>query len=376
MTSGTTKAKAKQLRQQANKLRSTSETERAGEAGGVEREHARTRQGTQPRERLLKDSFGRVHTYLRISVTDRCNLRCVYCMPYEGIIFKDNKQLLTFEEIVRLARIFVDMGVTKIRLTGGEPLVRRNLEVLAKQLKEIAGLETLAMTTNATLLAGKARSLKDAGLDALNISLDTFQKERFVQISRRDDFDQVMAGIEAAFEFGFSSIKLNMVVIGGLNDDEVMDFADFAAQRQVNVRFIEYMPFKNNGWAADRVVTFADIKQRIASKYELRPIETEPSAVAKDFSIVGGKGSLSFISSMSDSFCATCNRVRLTSDGALKSCLFYPAELSLRDAMRAGADDERLLQLIREALWQKPEAHPPAEEIAAEENRTMIEIGG
>ncbi len=323
----------------------------------------------------LVDSFGRAHTYLRISVTDRCNLRCVYCMPHEGMKWKKRDQLLTYEEITRLARIFTTMGINKIRLTGGEPMVRNGLPNLIKELGQIPNLKTLAMTTNATLLAAHAQELRTLGLNALNISLDTFSKERFQTITRLDQFDQVIEGIHTAIACRFDSLKLNMVVMAGVNDDEIMDFADFAATHKINVRFIEYMPFKDNSWASDKVVTYKDMLSQIESRYELIRIEGEPSAVAKDYAIAGG-GSVSFITSMSESFCSTCNRLRLTADGSIKSCLFYAAEINLRDAMRAGATDQELQGMILYSLAQKPEAHPPAEEIAATENRAMIEIGG
>ncbi|HEY9783882.1 MAG TPA: GTP 3',8-cyclase MoaA [Candidatus Obscuribacterales bacterium] len=324
----------------------------------------------------LVDNFGRRHTYLRISVTDRCNLRCRYCMPAEGIAFKSKQDILTFEEICRVASVFVKMGITKIRLTGGEPLVRRNLEELARSLAGISGVEILALTTNATLLAPKAQVLRDAGVSALNISLDTMKRERFNFISRRDDFQNVMQGIEAALNVGFPSLKLNMVVVSGFNDDEIVDFADFAHRHPVNVRFIEFMPFKDNDWASDKVICFKEMKESIEKYYTLAPLEAEPSAVAKDFAIVGGKGSVSFITSMSDSFCGTCNRLRLTADGSIKSCLFSPAEINLRIRLREGADDKEIEQMILYSLSLKPEAHPPAEEIAAQDNRAMIEIGG
>ncbi|CAN5549323.1 GTP 3',8-cyclase MoaA [soil metagenome] len=323
----------------------------------------------------LVDSFGRAHTYLRISVTDRCNLRCVYCMPHEGMKWKKREQLLTYEEITRLARIFAEMGISKIRLTGGEPMVRNGLTTLVKDLGQIPNLKTLAMTTNATLLAGHAPKLKELGLNALNISLDTFSKERFQAITRLDQFDDVMAGINAAIACGFDSLKLNMVVMAGINDDEIMAFAEFAATHKINVRFIEYMPFKDNSWASDKVVTYKDMLAQIGSRYGLTRIEGDISAVAKDYAIEGG-GSVSFITSMSESFCSTCNRLRLTADGSIKSCLFYPAEVNLRDAIREGASDKDLQSMILYSLAQKPEAHPPAEEIAAGENRAMIEIGG
>lgn len=324
----------------------------------------------------LIDNFGRKHNYLRISVTDRCNLRCQYCMPHEGIAWKKKDQLLTFEEIIRISRVFARMGVDKIRLTGGEPIVRRDLEVLIEQLALIDGVKTLAMTTNATLLKPLARHLKSIGLTALNISLDTLREERFAEITRRDDFYSVMDGLNEALEVGFDSLKLNMVVMSGINDDEVMDFVDFARDKALNVRFIEYMPFKDNQWKSDKVVTFQQMREQIQQKYNLYPLSAEPSAVAKDFGIDGYPGTVSFISSMSDSFCGTCNRLRLTADGSIKSCLFYPAETSLRDELRRGITDEYLEELILQTLALKPEAHPPAEEIAAENNRAMIEIGG
>ncbi len=323
----------------------------------------------------LVDSFGRAHTYLRISVTDRCNLRCTYCMPHEGMKWKKRDQLLTYEEITRLAHIFTAMGINKIRLTGGEPMVRSELTTLVKALGQIPNLKTLAMTTNATLLAEHAQTLKDLGLNALNISLDTFSKERFQAITRLDQFDQVINGIHTAIACGFASLKLNMVVMAGVNDDEIMAFADFAATHKINVRFIEYMPFKDNSWASDKVVTYKDMLEQIERRYELKRIEGDRSAVAKDYAITGG-GSVSFITSMSESFCSTCNRLRLTADGSIKSCLFYAAEINLRDAMREGASDKDLKEMILFSLAQKPEAHPPAEEIAAGENRAMIEIGG
>lgn len=324
----------------------------------------------------LIDGFGRKHTYLRISVTDRCNLRCVYCMPHEGMIWKKKNELLTYEEIVRVARVFVSMGIEKIRITGGEPLVRRDLEILIEQLAQIEGVKTVAMTTNATLLAPKVKELKSAGLSALNISLDTFKPERFFEISRRNDLDSVLAGIDAALSTGFSSLKLNVVVMAGVNDDEIIDFVDFVSDKPMNVRFIEYMPFKDNQWNPDRVLSYMDMLAKIKTRYAVEQLETEPSAVAKDFQLVGHRGTVSFITSMSDSFCGTCNRLRLTSDGSIKSCLFYPAEISLRDELRKGMTDKQLEEMILFALSQKPEAHPPAEEIAASDNRAMIEIGG
>jgi len=325
---------------------------------------------------MLVDRFGRQQTYLRISVTDRCNLRCVYCMPQDGIDWKSKEEILTFEEIYRIARIFVELGVTKIRLTGGEPLVRRNLELLVDQLSSLPGLKMLAMTTNAVLLREKGQTLRDAGLTALNISLDSLRKERFKDIAKRDDHDNVIAGIQAALESGFHPLKLNVVVMSGINDDEILDFVEFVRDKPMNVRFIEYMPFKDNHWSVSGVVSFVDMKQAIERRYRLQPLDTEPGAVAKDFSIDGHVGTVSFVTSMTDSFCNTCNRLRLTADGSIKSCLFYPAELNVRDELRRGVTDETLASLVRSAVLLKPAEHPPMEEILASENRAMIEIGG
>jgi cyclic pyranopterin phosphate synthase len=297
-------------------------------------------------------------------------------MPIEGIVWKRREELLDFEEIERVARVFVRRGIDKIRLTGGEPLMRRDLHRLVSMLSGLDGLKTIAMTTNATLLAENAQQLKDAGVSQLNISIDSFKQERFKSLTGRDDLERVMRGIEEARRVGFSQIKLNVVAIAGVNEDEILDFVDYVKDTEMNVRFIEFMPFRDNNWNIDRVLTYAEMVDKIKTKFDLVQIETEPSAVAKDFSIVGHTGTVSFITSMSESFCSSCNRLRLTADGSIKSCLFYPAEVNLRDKMREGATDAEVEEMIIYSLMQKPEAHPPADEIAAENNRSMIEIGG
>jgi len=324
----------------------------------------------------LTDSYNRTHSYLRISVTDRCNLRCAYCMPHDGIVWKKTEELLSFEEILRLSRVFVSLGVNKIRITGGEPFMRPDLVQLMLQLVGLSGLKTLAMTTNGTLLKDRLPLLKQIGLHALNISLDTLRRERFFQISRRDDFVTVYDAIQTALKLDFPSLKINVVVIGGFNEDEVLDFADFAFSNRCNVRFIEFMPFKNNDWKPQSVVSYVDMKAKIQTKYQLMPIESDRSSVAKDFFIYGGLGQISFVSSMTESFCGTCNRLRLTAEGSLKTCLFAPAEVSLRDSIRKGVDDNELRRIIVSTLALKPEAHPPANQILTEENMAMIEIGG
>lgn len=325
---------------------------------------------------LLTDNYARAHTYLRISVTDRCNLRCVYCMPAEGVPLKKREEILSLEEIYRVAKVFVGMGIDKIRITGGEPLVRKDLDQLIKKLGLLPGLKTLAMTTNGVLLAGKVGNLHQSGLTALNISLDSLQPERFRAITLRDDHAAVMAGIDAALSAKVETVKLNCVVIAGVNDDEVLDFVHFVKDRSLNVRFIEYMPFKDNHWRAAGVVSYAQMREAIQRQFTLEPLHNQPGDVARDFRLVSHLGTVSFITSMTDSFCGTCNRLRLTSEGSIKSCLFYGAEVSLRDAMRAGGSDADLRDLIQTAVKGKPEAHPPMEELAAEDNRSMVEIGG
>jgi cyclic pyranopterin phosphate synthase len=297
-------------------------------------------------------------------------------MPAEGIVWRKKAEILSYEEILRIAGIFVKLGIDKIRLTGGEPLVRRDIEDLVAGLAKLDGLKTLAMTTNAVLLKDKAPAMKASGMHALNISLDTLRKERFLEVTKRDNFDQVIEGIEAAINSHFDSIKLNVVVMSGVNDDEILDFVHYVKDTPINVRFIEYMPFKDNDWSADSVLTYKQMKDMIGSQFELEPISGHAADTAKDFQIVGHTGRVSFITSMSDSFCSTCNRLRLTADGFIKSCLFYDGEINLRDELRAGASDADLANLIEQAVINKPEAHPPMEELALVNNRTMIEIGG
>lgn len=330
----------------------------------------------KPSENLLVDRFGRKHTYLRISVTDRCNLRCTYCMPAAGIDFKNKEQILSLEEIERVARVFVNLGVNKIRLTGGEPLVRKGIETLAAKISALPGLKTLAMTTNGLLLKDKAAALKSAGVDSINISLDSLKPERFAEISRLDRFDDVMNGIEAAYKVGFQKIKLNVVVMKGVNHDEVVDFVHFVKDRNINVRFIEYMPFKDNQWEPEAVFSYKQMYSLISEHFELKPLESKSVEVAKDFQLVGLPGQVSFITSMTESFCASCNRMRLTADGSVKSCLFYEPEINLRGFLRSGCSDAELTEMILYSLQMKPEAHPPMEELSLVDNRTMIEIGG
>lgn len=325
----------------------------------------------------LYDSFGRRHSYLRIAITDRCNLRCVYCMPREGIAWRPREEILTLEEIARTARLFVNLGIHKIRLTGGEPTIRHNLEWLIGELAAIPGLETLGMTTNGALLAEKARAYRELGLTNVNISLDTLRKERFEQMTLRDKFDDVLQGIDAALKMGFTPLKLNVVVMAGVNDDELLDFIDFAREKPVQVRFIEYMPFLENGWQQAGVVPYERMMEIIGTRHQLLPlVPADASTVAKEYAVPGHQGTISFITPMSADFCQQCNRLRLTADGAVKSCLLHPAEVSLRDALRDGSSDEAIARTIRAAVAGKPSGHAPATELAEQGNRSMVNIGG
>ena len=243
---------------------------------------------------VLTDSFGRRHSYLRISVTDRCNLRCTYCMPEHGIDWTPQSKILHKDEIIRLARLFVSMGIRKIRLTGGEPLVRRDIFEIVEELAKIEGLQTLAMTTNGIGLADKAKSLRDTRLTTLTISLDSLQRERFLAITKRDRLDDVMAGIEAALQAGFTPLKINIVVMKDINDDEILDFVTWGRDKPVNLRFIEYMPFPDNHWSSGGLLPYAEIHSRINQHYQLTPISGEASAVGKEFLLVGYKGACQF----------------------------------------------------------------------------------
>lgn len=330
----------------------------------------------------LLDGFGRVHTYLRISVTERCNLRCVYCMPAEGVPLKPRESILSYEEILRLARVFARLGIRKVRLTGGEPLVRRDLVGLVAELKRIPGIETVGITTNGVVLADHLMDLRTAGLDQINLSLDTLQPERFRLIALRDDFARVWAALERALELGYGEperpLKLNVVVMRGVNDDEMPTFVELTRERPIRVRFIEFMPFDGNAWSKDKLLPFAEMRDRIAGQFRLErdPADSDPHNTAREFIIPGHAGNVGFITSMTNDFCGGCNRVRLTADGNIKACLFHDAEYNLRDRLRAGADDAELERLIRLAIAKKSWGHAPIDELAASPNRSMIRIGG
>ena len=326
----------------------------------------------------LTDRFGRVHNYLRISLTERCNLRCRYCMPAAGVPRVARDRLLSFEEIERVVRVMARLGVNKVRLTGGEPTMRRGLPELVERLAHIEGIGSLGITTNGLRLEELAAPLHSAGLRALNVSLDSLRAERFEQITRRPGLERVLAGIEVARAVGFERIKINVVVIGGVNDDELEAFARWAAREPLEVRFIEFMPFRGNNWREARVVPWREMLTRLMRCWpEMAPTHADgPNAVARTYSAPGFAGSVGFISSMSEHFCAGCNRLRLTAEGSIKSCLFQRAELGLREALRARADDAEIESLIRRALAAKWLEHPPADELLERNGATMTEIGG
>ena len=326
----------------------------------------------------LVDRYGRIHDNLRISVTDRCNIRCYYCMP-EQVKFGPRDDILTFEEIERVARIAAQLGVSKLRVTGGEPLLRRDLPQLLRRLVGIAGIRDVGLTTNGVLLAGQAEQLYASGLRRINVHLDTLDRERFRQITRRDDLDRVLEGIEAAQAVGFDRIKINAVALRGVTEPDIVPLARFGRERGIEVRFIEYMPLDGQGlWNTSRVLTQQEIMAVL--EREIGPLEEVPAqdtrAPAAEYRFADGVGRVGFIASVSKPFCSSCNRIRLTADGKLRYCLFAIEETDLRTPLRSGADDAVLAKLMLEtvrAKWAGHEIHaaqfvPPP--------RPMYAIGG
>lgn len=320
----------------------------------------------------LIDRFGRRHDYLRVSLTDRCNFRCEYCMPDETPEWQPKAEILTLEEIERLVGLFVRLGVQKVRLTGGEPTLRRGYQGL---IRRIAPLVPVFMTTNGSTLAEHAVSLREAGLVGVNVSCDSLRRERFHSITHRDSLDLVLRGIDAARDAGLA-VKINVVLLKGVNDDEIGDFVRFAATRNTHVRFIEFMPFVGNEWRVDEVVPFETAFAAANREQALIPLGAQGSDVAREFAISGGSGSIGFVSSVTDSFCGSCSRLRLTVDGRLKTCLFLPPRASLRDLMRSGASEATLVETIRNDLDTKWREHPPMDRWSHRDNLTMVQIGG
>jgi cyclic pyranopterin phosphate synthase len=326
----------------------------------------------------LHDGHGRRISDLRVSVTDRCNFRCQYCMPAEGLPWLERAEVLSFEEIERLVAVMAQMGVNTLRLTGGEPLVRRDFPKLAAALKQVPGLDELSVTTNGFLLERDAAALVAAGVDRFNVSVDSLQRDRFYAQTRRDALDRVLAGLEHLASFPEAHpIKVNAVAIRGFTEDEVLPFARFAREHPYEVRFIEYMPLDGDrAWKADQVLTGAEIRAAIHAVYPLDEAERDPHATARVHRFADGRGRIGFISPVSEPFCGDCNRLRLTADGRLRTCLFSLNETDLRAPLRAGATDDELEQIIRTAVWAKELKHHVNEPGFIQPARTMSAIGG
>jgi cyclic pyranopterin phosphate synthase len=344
---------------------------------------------------MLRDAYGRVIDYLRISVTDRCNLRCVYCMPPQGIEWRPRSQILTYEEITAAVRAAAALGVRKIRLTGGEPLVRPHVERLVEMVAAVPGIEDVSMTTNAVLLDRRAEALARAGLRRVNVSLDTLRADRFEQITRLGHIDDVRRGLEAAERAGLAPIKLNAVVVRGMNDDELADFARLTLDHAWHVRFIELMPVANEGdWGehlplpGNRLVTAEEMQARLSTQLGVPGLFVEAllasSAVpgngpARVFRLPNAKGTLGLITPVSQHFCPTCNRLRLTADGKLRPCLLAEGEVDVMSALRSNASEAEVRALFVRAVENKPERHRLNEPIAPTEligQRVMAQIGG
>ncbi|MDQ3524357.1 MAG: GTP 3',8-cyclase MoaA [Chloroflexota bacterium] len=324
-----------------------------------------------------KDSYGRAMNYLRISLTDRCNFRCLYCMPAVGMKFQPREEILTDEELIRTVGLFAELGVNKIRLTGGEPTIRPHLVDIIREIKRFDGIDEVSMTTNALILSRNARELKDAGLDRINVSIDTLDPVKFKMMTRGGRFDLVWDGINAADEVGMKPIKLNTVVVRGHNEHEIDKMAELTLEHDWHVRFLEIMPMEGVGIVYDEgLVTSAESQATLEQRFgPLESLETDPSDPARLWKILGARGSIGFISPISAPFCEACNRVRLTADGKLRLCLIRPDEVDVRDAMRSGASHDDLLRLLRSGVWRKPWGHRVAE---GERNtiRGMSQIGG
>ena len=325
----------------------------------------------------ILDRFDRVHSSLRISVTDRCNIRCFYCMP-ETVQFLPQKQILTFEEIARFTKIVAGMGVNKIRITGGEPLVRAELPTLIRMLVEVDGIDDVALTTNGMLLAEHADSLYQAGLCRINVSLDTLSEEVFQRISRRPGLDKVLRGIETARSAGFENLRLNAIAIRDLTENEIIPLAEFAIDQELELRFIEFMPLDaDQNWADPKVLTGAEIRRTLEARFgSLQPIESEPSQPARDYALADGRGRFGFINSVSEPFCSTCNRMRLTSEGKLRNCLFSEEEWDIRELLRSETDDVAIAKRVRECIQNKKAGHGTDNLDFLRPDRAMYQIGG
>lgn len=326
----------------------------------------------------IVDQFGRVHDYLRISLTERCNLHCTYCMPEEGIELRDRSHFMSTEEIVAIAKTFVNLGVNKIRLTGGEPLIKKDIRNIILQLSELP-IE-LTLTTNAILIDRHIELLKEAGIKSLNVSIDSLQEEKFNQITRRKDFLRIRKNIDLLIENKFD-VKLNIVLMKGVNDDEINDFINWSVKEPISVRFIEFMPFDGNNWNWEKKVSFQTIMEQVEQHFgasKIFQLESHPNATSRNFKIDGAKGKFGIISTVTNPFCDSCNRIRLTADGKIKNCLFSNNELDLLTAFRNGND---IQPLILDSIYNKDKSRGGLDSFEGNstdqlKNRPMISIGG
>jgi GTP 3',8-cyclase len=327
---------------------------------------------------LLYDGHGRRISDLRVSVTDRCNFRCQYCMPADGLPWLEREEILSFEEIERAVGLMASMGVSDLRLTGGEPLVRREFPHLAAMLARVDGVEDLSLTTNGYLLERDADALVAAGINRVNVSIDSLQRDRFFHMTRRDSLPQVLRGLEAlAAHPEVHPIKVNAVAMRGFTEEEAVPFAEFARSTAFQVRFIEFMPLDGDGaWTPDSVLTGEELREIIHRAYPLEEAPREPHATARVFHFRDGNGEIGFINPVSEPFCADCNRVRLTAEGKLRTCLFSLHETDLREPLRGGASDEELERIVRAAVWRKELKHHVGEKGFRQPPRTMSAIGG
>ena len=337
--------------------------------------------GLQPdlQAKSLLDTFGRIHDNLRISVTDRCNIRCFYCMPEDNVNYVPRAEILSFEEIERFVRVAVSLGVTKLRITGGEPLVRKDLAVLVRKLVAIPGIKDIALTTNGVLLARQAQELYDAGLRRLNVHLDTLDRERFQRITRRDDLDRVLEGLDVAQRIGFEPIKINAVAVKNLVEGDIAPLARFGRERGFEVRYIEFMPLDAQGlWGRENVLSASEMIDILSR--EIGPLEevrdADPRAPATEYRFADGIGRVGFIASVTRPFCLNCNRIRLTSDGKLRYCLFAIDETDVKGLLRSGAPDEEIAATIRATVREKWIGHEINSQRFVPPPRPMHAIGG
>lgn len=326
----------------------------------------------------LLDPFARSISYLRVSVTDQCNLRCFYCTPRPITEKLSAGELLSYEELIRAIGIAAEMGIKKVRLTGGEPLVRRNIMQFIRELINLSGIEEVRITTNGVLLAAMADELYDAGIRKVNISLDTLQRDRFSKITGADGFDQVWQGVESVLAKGFETVKINVVAMKGINDDEFADFARLTLDYPLQVRFIEFMPMgDDSNWHHDHYITAAEITGMLGGLGMLTPVKTSKlSGPARIFQLPGASGTLGFISPISEHFCSACNRLRLTSEGMLRACLLTDKEIDLKAIIRSGGSDADMQRAFIDAIGQKPEGHKLSEKEVLNCHGRMSRIGG